>query len=92
MCVQANLRTTLIIATYNWPVALDLTIKSVARQSVRPDEIIVADDGSGPERNRSSMAGVRLLTGEQTERTGGNGAGPRRRRAGGTSLPAVEVA
>jgi glycosyltransferase involved in cell wall biosynthesis len=49
ICVQANLRTTLIITTYNWPVALDLTLKRVARQSVRPDEIIVADDGSGPE-------------------------------------------
>jgi len=27
----------------------DLTLKSVARQSVAPGEIIVADDGSGPE-------------------------------------------
>jgi len=41
-------RITLIITTYNWPVALDLTLRSVARQSMPPDEIIVADDGSGP--------------------------------------------
>jgi glycosyltransferase involved in cell wall biosynthesis len=46
--VPANLRITLIITTYNWPAALDLTLQSVARQSVAPAEIIVADDGSGP--------------------------------------------
>jgi len=46
--VPGNLRITLIITTYNWPAALDLTLQSVARQSVRPDEIIVADDGSEP--------------------------------------------
>ncbi len=43
---------TLIITTYNWPAALDLTLRSAARQSVLPDEIIVADDGSGPETVR----------------------------------------
>jgi glycosyltransferase involved in cell wall biosynthesis len=39
---------TLIVTTYNWPAALDLTLRSVARQSVLPNEVIVADDGSGP--------------------------------------------
>lgn len=38
--------TTLIISTYNWPEALELCICSVARQSVLPDEVIIADDGS----------------------------------------------
>lgn len=47
--MAANVRTTLIITTYNWPAALDLTLCSVARQSVLPDEVIVADDGSGPQ-------------------------------------------
>jgi glycosyltransferase involved in cell wall biosynthesis len=47
--VLANLRTTLVITTYNWPAALDLTLRSVARQSVLPDEVLVADDGSGPQ-------------------------------------------
>jgi glycosyltransferase involved in cell wall biosynthesis len=42
------MRTTLIVTTYNWPEALELTLASVARQSVPPDEIVVADDGSGP--------------------------------------------
>jgi glycosyltransferase involved in cell wall biosynthesis len=42
------MRTSLIITTYNWPEALELTLDSVAHQSVPPDEVIVADDGSGP--------------------------------------------
>jgi glycosyltransferase involved in cell wall biosynthesis len=45
-------RSTLIVTTYEWPAALDLTLKSIARQSVAPGELIVADDGSGPETAR----------------------------------------
>jgi len=36
----------LIITTYNWKEALDLTFRSLARQTLMPMEIIVADDGS----------------------------------------------
>ncbi len=43
------LKTALIITTYNRPDALELCLKSVAKQVVIPDEIIVADDGSGKE-------------------------------------------
>ena len=39
----------LVFTTFNWPEALDRVLESVARQSVAPDEVIVADDGSGPE-------------------------------------------
>ena len=39
-------KTTLIISTYNWPEALHLCLLSVSRQSVLPDEVIIADDGS----------------------------------------------
>ncbi len=39
----------LIITTYNWPEALKATLHSVLDQSIYPDEIIVADDGSSPE-------------------------------------------
>lgn len=39
-------KTTLIIATYNWPEALNLVLKSLLNQSVFPDEVIIADDGS----------------------------------------------
>ncbi len=42
------MRAGLIITTYNWPEALQLTLASVARQTHAPDEVIVADDGSGP--------------------------------------------
>lgn len=36
----------LIIATYNWPQALQLVLDSVLEQKVPPDELIIADDGS----------------------------------------------
>ena len=36
----------LIISTYNWPEALNLVLSSVDAQSISPNEIIVADDGS----------------------------------------------
>ena len=39
----------LIITTYNWPGALKITLGSVLGQTRLPEEIIVADDGSGPE-------------------------------------------
>ena len=37
---------TLVVVTYNSPVYLSLTFKSILAQSVLPEEIIVADDGS----------------------------------------------
>ena len=40
------MQTSLIITTYNWPQALDLVLQSVMHQSVLPDEVIIADDGS----------------------------------------------
>jgi glycosyltransferase involved in cell wall biosynthesis len=43
------MQTSLIITTYNWKEALDLGLKSVARQTEMPDEIIIADDGSRPD-------------------------------------------
>jgi len=43
------MKTSLIITTYNWKEALDLTLKSVVRQSEPPDEVLVADDGSKPD-------------------------------------------
>lgn len=43
---SSSLRTSLVIATYNWPKALDLVLKSVLRQSILPHEIVIADDGS----------------------------------------------
>lgn len=39
----------LIITTYNWPVALEAVLKSVMRQKVSPNEVLIADDGSANE-------------------------------------------
>lgn len=36
----------LIIATYNWPDALNLCLESISIQTLSPMEIIIADDGS----------------------------------------------
>lgn len=38
---------TLITPTYNWPEALELLLMSILQQTVMPDEVIIADDGSG---------------------------------------------
>ena len=40
------MKVSLIITTYNWPGALNLTLKSAISQTRLPDEIIIADDGS----------------------------------------------
>jgi len=37
----------LIITSYNWPSALRLVLESVSKQTVAPDYVLVADDGSG---------------------------------------------
>ncbi|RNI26070.1 glycosyltransferase family 2 protein [Rufibacter latericius] len=46
---MASLTCSLLVATYNWPAALNLCLQSVAQQAVMPSEVIIADDGSGPE-------------------------------------------
>ncbi len=39
----------ILVSTYNWPQALELAVKSIFRQTDLPDEILIADDGSGDE-------------------------------------------
>jgi glycosyltransferase involved in cell wall biosynthesis len=39
----------LIISTYNWPEALSVCLKSLLKQTIKPNEIIIADDGSKDE-------------------------------------------
>ena len=41
--------TALVITTYNRPDALDVVLESVKAQTIYPDEILIADDGSGKE-------------------------------------------
>ncbi|AQW90337.1 glycosyltransferase family 2 protein [Elizabethkingia anophelis] len=40
------MKVALLISTYNWPKALDLVFQSIVIQTVLPDEILIADDGS----------------------------------------------
>lgn len=42
-------KTSLVTPTYNWPEALELLLLSIKKQSVLPDEVIIADDGSRKE-------------------------------------------
>ncbi|GGK60120.1 glycosyltransferase family 2 protein [Rufibacter glacialis] len=42
----------LIITTYNWPQALQLCLQSVRQQKVMPQEVLIADDGSGEETQK----------------------------------------
>ncbi|WP_235996444.1 glycosyltransferase family 2 protein [Robertkochia sediminum] len=53
-----KISTTLLISTYNWPEALALVLRSVLKQTVMPDEVIIADDGSD-ERTRQVIDGFR---------------------------------
>jgi glycosyltransferase involved in cell wall biosynthesis len=39
----------LIVTTYNWPQALATVLASARAQTRLPDEVIIADDGSGPD-------------------------------------------
>lgn len=39
-------RASVVITTYNWPQALERALQALARQTVLPYEVIVADDGS----------------------------------------------
>ena len=40
------MRVSVVVITYNWPQALQLVLRALARQSLLPDEVIVTDDGS----------------------------------------------
>ncbi len=41
------MRIALIMTTYNRPDALDVVLDSIKNQTILPDEILIADDGSG---------------------------------------------
>ena len=40
------MRLSLIITTYNWPESLILVLMSIENQTMAPQEVIIADDGS----------------------------------------------
>lgn len=43
---ELHMKMSLIITTYNREDALNVVLKSVAKQTLLPDEILIADDGS----------------------------------------------
>lgn len=43
------MRISVIVTTYNWPSALSAVLNSILSQTQLPDEVIIADDGSGLE-------------------------------------------
>ena len=43
---MTEMKISLIITTYNWKEALELSLRSVLKQNILPLEVIVADDGS----------------------------------------------
>jgi hypothetical protein len=47
--ILKSMKISLIIVTYNRPEALSLILKSIEKQKVLPDEVVIADDGSGKE-------------------------------------------
>ena len=46
------MKISLIITTFNWPESLLLVLESIRHQSLMPDEIIIADDGSNDSTRR----------------------------------------
>jgi glycosyltransferase involved in cell wall biosynthesis len=44
-----KLKVAVLIATYNWPQALELVLLSLLQQTRMPDEVLIADDGSKAE-------------------------------------------
>ena len=43
------MRVSLIITTYNWPESLILVLRSIENQTIFPEEVVIADDGSNNE-------------------------------------------
>ncbi|WP_421779486.1 glycosyltransferase family 2 protein [Kiloniella litopenaei] len=50
--MQSAMKISLIITTYNWPQALGFVLNSLNGQADKNFEVIIADDGSGPETKK----------------------------------------
>ena len=55
------MKLSLVITTYNWPEALSLVFESIKNQTILPDEVVIADDGSTHETKDLIKATVNLL-------------------------------
>ena len=56
----------IVVVTYEWPEALDLVLRSLSEEDDRSFEIVVADDGSGPETARLVSSWHSVLGGRLT--------------------------
>lgn len=50
--MKCTMKVSLIITTYNWKEALELSLLSGLQQKIQPIEIVVADDGSRPDTGK----------------------------------------
>ena len=50
-----------IISTYEYPLALCKALESLSAQTTLPDEVVVADDGSGPETTGAIVTHSKML-------------------------------
>lgn len=50
--MRDNPKCSLVTPTYNWPEALELLLISIVNQTVLPNEVIIADDGSGDDTRK----------------------------------------
>jgi glycosyltransferase involved in cell wall biosynthesis len=50
-----SIKTSVVVPTFNRPSELRLCLLSLSRQSVLPDEVIIADDGSGEDTRKAIM-------------------------------------
>ena len=48
-----DFKVSILVSTYNWPEALEISIRSMLKQTVLPDEIVIADDGSDEKDKRA---------------------------------------
>lgn len=46
---RRHMRISVVVLTYNWPQALELVLRALAKQTELPFEVIVSDDGSRPD-------------------------------------------
>ena len=44
-----KIKVSILVSTYNWPEALEFSLRSMFAQTILPDEIVIADDGSTQE-------------------------------------------
>ena len=60
------MRLSLIITTYNWPKSLELVLKSIECQTIIPEEVIIADDGSLTHQDIQSFGSSRTSPDDRT--------------------------